>query len=235
MNETVLLTGGSGGLGSVVCSKLLAEGYKIISVDRSHHDSKDSDNLVYVHLDLNDLESIPSALVDLDFDHLVLVHGVLEAKNFLDLTVEDFTSPLRINFLSNFIITQLAIKKWLSNKSKINFSDNTVTYISSVATKGASQTEVPYLTSKRAFEGVLLACAREFSDDGIRSNVISPGIMNVGMGESVLRERPDVLDRLPIKSPTDPKEIADLIIYLLKAKHVTGQNMHVNSGRYFSI
>ncbi|MDQ5981509.1 MAG: 3-oxoacyl-[acyl-carrier protein] reductase [Patescibacteria group bacterium] len=235
MNETVLVTGGNGGLGTVICSSLLDKGYKVISIGQTGTKLKPNDNFIHLDINLTNFENSLSEISKLSFDHLVLAHAMLDSKDFLNLTLEDFIVPIKTNFLSNFVITQYAVKKWLSeSKDKVK-SNHTITYISTVATKGGTQTEVPYHTTKRAFEGVMLTCAREYSDDGIRSNVITPGIMDVGLGKNILKQRPDILDRLPISSPSDPKEVADLILYLINAKHVTGQNLHVNSGRYFSI
>ena len=235
MQETVLVTGGNGGLGTIVCSTLLDKNYKVISIGKAGTQLKSNENFSHFDLNLTNFENSLATINQLSFDHLVLAHAMLEAKDFLDLSIQDFNLPYKTNFLSHFAITQLAIKKWLSESTNVAESNHTITYISSVSTKGGTQSEVPYHTSKRAFEGVMLTCAREFSNKGIRSNVISPGIMDVGLGKNILKERPDILDRLPIKSPSDPKEIAELILFLINAKHVTGQSLHVNSGRYFSI
>lgn len=239
MNNTVLITGSTGGLGCVITKNLLARKYSVKGVS-SNNSKKIVDftnlaaqnNVSYDHMFCNlSTSSLPETSYE-NVNHVILCHG----KNFIfdisTLQLQTLEESMRINFYSSFIITQQLVNTWLKADPTI---DRSVSYISSVATKGGAPSEVAYHAAKRAMESAMLSFTRQYSAHNIRFNVISPGIINTPMGMEVVNKRPDILERIPLKRMTSAEQIANLVVLLLESNTITGQNFHVNGGRFTTI
>lgn len=244
--QNIFITGATGGLGSIICEHLIEKKYEIIAVANNNRAQAiklqalaQEKNLEFQFsaLDLTDIniqKTLENTISPANVDHLVLTHGVNFNHDILTLDQKTLEESYRINFLSNFLIAQHFIKNWI-NTQNLESRDKTITYIGSVATETGSAHELAYHAAKRAMSAAMLSFAREFANKKIRANIISPGLMNVGMGKKTVTDRPDVLSRIPLKKTVEPQEIAQLITWIFDSQSVTGQNFHVNSGRYFTI
>ncbi len=234
----ILTTGGSGGLGNVTLELLLNNGFFVtdISNDVDTYSKKllENKNFNFIKYDLKDYG--PDTNLNLPFkiyDHILFMHANLLSKHYLDLTYSDFLTEIQVNLLGSFFVAQKIIKDW-KNQGVLQ-SDRSLTFISSVSTKGGSPDELPYHSSKRAMEAAMLSFGRDLNQLNIRSNVITPGLMANKLGFSVIQKRPDALGRVPLGRPVDPKDVAEAILMCIKNKSMTGANIHINCGRYSGI
>lgn len=235
----VLVTGATGGLGRVVVEKFLSEGFSVVGVSINNKSVVDTNRkyaeslgLEYLHINI-DLTKSTIRLDDLlDVEHVILTHGVNFNANILELKPEIIHESMDVNYVSHFKLAQVAISYWLQNYKE---KDNSITYISSVASQCTSPSEVAYHSAKRAMESAMRAFTREFTNETIRFNVISPGLMDTAMGKETVKNRPDVLDRIPLKMLIPVDEVAEMIIRCVKSKSLTGQNLQINAGRNIAI
>lgn len=233
----ILITGASGGLGSQLCENLLSQGHSVFGFYNTNSPVStsvlDQNKFHGVKLDFAHIVSgeYVSQYIPEDIDHAIFCHGVNIHKNILQLEKEEIIYSHQVNFISTFLFSQQLVQKWQKTSDK----DRSLIYISSVATKGGSPDEVAYHSAKRASESAMLAFARGFADINIRSNVISPGLMDTKMGKETIKNRPDVLERIPLKKLVGIEEVVSLINTVIQSPSITGQNFHINNGRYCSI
>jgi len=235
----VLVTGATGGLGSVTVMKLLDKGYDVIGLSVNYKDVVDElaeyalkVGQSYTHKTMDLTKELPSLDIIMDASHLVITHGVNFNEDILSLKRGTIETSMNINFISAFEVSQIMIKKWLEFSKN---EDNSITYISSVASQCSSPDEVAYHSAKRAMESAMRSFTRAFSNETIRFNVISPGLMDTAMGKKTAEVRPDVLDRIPLKLLTTTDEVAEMVIRSIESKALTGQNIQINAGRNMSV
>lgn len=248
--KSILITGGTGGLGNTVLYDLLDAGYSITNISESANEPFEEKIAAYISnnklaqtakfLSMDLSQELDIHKFDIDYenmDHAVFMHARMYRDNILELPLNTLLQSLMVNYVSTFGLARHCIKMWLE-KSKTNnvpISNKSITFISSVAVKGGAADEVAYHSAKRAMEAAMLSFAREFSSQNIRANVISPGLMDTPMGVKTVQDRPDVLDRIPMKALTSTKDISETIKFCMNNTSLTGQVIHVNKGRYFSI
>ena len=98
-----------------------------------------------------------------------------------------------------------------------------------------------YCASKFAVIGFTNALAKELAKTNITVNAICPGIIYTAMWEYLAEtfQRPNEsieeswqrqINTIPQGQPQTPEDVADLVLYLVKARHVTGQAINVDGG-----
>ncbi len=232
---TVIVTGGSQGIGAGLVKAFLDRGYKVVANSRNITGSgafEASDKLALV--DGNIAEPATAARIAEvatskfgSIDALVNNAGIFFTKHFTDYTVDDLRSLVSVNIEGFLFITQLAIKQMLAQNSGgsiVNISttlaDHPIAGINSA---------VPMIT-KGGLEAVTRSLAMEYARQGIRVNAVAPGTVDTPMHQD---QPKDALKRLqPMGQITTVKDIVDAVIYLTEAGQVTGEVLHVDGGAH---
>ena len=232
---TVIVTGGSQGIGAGLVKAFLDRGYTVVANSRNITRSgafEASDKLALV--DGNIAEPATAARIAEvatskfgSIDALVNNAGIFFTKHFTDYTVDDLRSLVSVNIEGFLFITQLAIKQMLAQKSGgsiVNISttlaDHPIAGINSA---------VPMIT-KGGLEAVTRSLAMEYARQGIRVNAVAPGTVDTPMHQD---QPKDALKRLqPMGQITTVKDIVDAVVYLTEAGQVTGEVLHVDGGAH---
>jgi len=82
---------------------------------------------------------------------------------------------------------------------------------------------VPMMT-KGGINAITLSLANEYAKEKIRFNAVAPGVVDTPM------HRGNPRARSAMGTFSDPKDIADAVVYLTEASHVTGEVLHVDDG-----
>jgi NAD(P)-dependent dehydrogenase (short-subunit alcohol dehydrogenase family) len=99
-----------------------------------------------------------------------------------------------------------------------------------VAQNGAAGQSI-YAATKAGLEGFTQSLAREVGPKGVRVNVVAPGFTRTAMTADLPAARVDeVLSMIPLQRFADPEDIADAVMYLTRAKYVTGTVLTVDGG-----
>jgi NAD(P)-dependent dehydrogenase (short-subunit alcohol dehydrogenase family) len=202
----VFLTGGSGGIGSIISSVLKTEGMEVIEPT-----SKELD--LTSNINVSNIKKI---------DAFIHCAGINNLAHHKDINRNELLNIFNINTFS-FIE--------LCNKLNINYGGNIIAIGSIYATK-AKEERMQYTMSKHALYGCIKTLALEKAKDLIKVNMISPGFVNTLLTrKNNTKERIDFLNyNIPL-GMTNPYDIANLCVFLIKYNNsITGQNIEVDGG-----
>jgi NAD(P)-dependent dehydrogenase (short-subunit alcohol dehydrogenase family) len=233
--KTVIVTGGSQGIGSGAVKAFLDRDYNVVATSRNVTKSKDlpsSPRLALVDGDIGDATTaarVAETAISTfsSIDALVNNAGIFFTKPFTDYTAEDFKQLVSTNLGGFIYVTQLAIKQMLVQKSGGSIVSITASLADNpIAGVNAS---IPMIT-KGGLNAITRSLAVEYAKDGIRVNAVAPGVVDTPLH----RNNPkDFLKTLsPMGSISTVQEIVDAVIHLTEAPHVTGEVLHVDGGAH---
>ena len=242
--RVVLVTGGMGGLGETISTKMADAGYRVCvtySPSNKSHDEWVAQmkgkgyDIFAVACDVADYESCAHAVDQIQrklgpIDVLVNNAGITRDMTFKKMDKVNWDAVLRTNLDSLFNMSKqvadgMAERGWgrIINVSSVNGS------------KGAfGQTN--YSAAKAGVHGFTKALALEVAKKGVTVNTISPGYIGTKMVTAIPKEVLDskILPHIPVGRLGRPEEVAGLIIYLAseEAAFVTGANIAINGGQH---
>jgi NAD(P)-dependent dehydrogenase (short-subunit alcohol dehydrogenase family) len=88
---------------------------------------------------------------------------------------------------------------------------------------------IPMIT-KGGLDAVTISLASEYAKSNIRFNAVAPGVVDTRLHKNNPKNLLDSFN--PMGSVTDSTEIADAVVYLTEARHVTGEVLHVDGGAH---
>jgi NAD(P)-dependent dehydrogenase (short-subunit alcohol dehydrogenase family) len=232
--KTVIVTGASQGIGAAVVQAFLGRGYNVVATSRSVSKAgfAPSPNLALVEGDIGQAataEKVAQTAIDKfgSIDHVVNNAGIFAAKPFTDYTANEFRGLVSTNLGGFVFITQLAVKQILSQGGG-----------GSVTTITASLLENPIaglpasvaMITKGGLDAITLSLASEYAKNNIRFNAVAPGVVDTPLHKNTPREFMKTLS--PMGTISDAKDIAEAVVYLTEARHVTGEVLHVDGGAH---
>jgi NAD(P)-dependent dehydrogenase (short-subunit alcohol dehydrogenase family) len=233
--KTVIVTGGSQGIGAGLVMAFLDRGYNVVANSRNITKSGAftvSPNLALVDGDISDpntAEKIVNIAVSRfgRIDALVNSAGIFLSKHFTDYTLDDLRSLSSVNIEGFLFMTQFAIKQMLAQKiggSIVNITSTLVDHpIAGINVAVA-------MITKGGLEAATRSLAMEYAKQGIRVNAVAPGEVDTPMHKN---DSKDFLKTLqPMGQISDVKDIVDAIVYLTEAHQVTGEVLHVDGGAH---
>jgi NAD(P)-dependent dehydrogenase (short-subunit alcohol dehydrogenase family) len=233
--KTLVVTGASQGIGAAVANLFLERGYNVVGSSRniSHRNELiRSDNLALVDGDIgrpSTAEKIVATAVERfgSVDALVNNAGIFFAKPFTEYTPEDFRALSSTNLDGFIYTTQLVVKQMLSQKT----GGSVVSISASIADHplAAFTASVPMIT-KGGINAISRSLAMEYAKQGIRVNVVAPGVVDTPLLNSAPKDFLRTLS--PLGQIAVSKDIAEAVFYLTEANQVTGEVLHVDGGAH---
>lgn len=241
----VMVTGGTGAIGSAICYELAAMGATVGICGRSSEKIKSTidyislespmvaQNLVPVVLDVNNDNQIQNAIEKFNEEHGLDAFinnaggqngrvGKLAAHIFEN-SIEDIDLVLDTNLRGTILCSRIAAQIMARQKC------GTIISMASVIGIGGKAGYCDYAATKAGIIGFTKSLALEMAQYGVRVNCISPGLVNQTPFDEGSPERYTELTALKRAGYT--KEIADAVVFLLDDKYITGQNIVVDGGR----
>jgi len=236
--QRILLTGVAGGIGKPVTNLLLKLGAQVIGVDIANHDSVRDllkhPKFTYYQIDLAEAENIEKLMEILAKsapDSLVALAGIVVSGELVLQSSSDVERVINLNLTSQINLSKSILSLWLEKNIKGN-----IVFVSSWVDHVPWPGITPYAASKAGLVALCRGIAREYARDGIRANLISPGIVDVGMAAKQWREEPDYKARasraIPLGRLQQPEEVAEGIAFLLssQSQYMTGSNLLIDGG-----
>lgn len=234
MSESVIVTGIGSGIGFATAKTLLDHGYRVLGLDRSRgrFDELPEGERVFVEADVRDYDTQLAAFNEEAKQHaiagLVCCAGIIQRKPYLELDEEMFDRHLDINLKGPFLGCK-AVLPIMRKQGK----GSIVLFASSIARTG-SATGAHYAATKGGILGLCRTLALETARDGIRVNVVSPGVTDTPQprGHSTDEELYAKAAKVPLGRIGQPDDMASAVLFLLSddASYITGQDMRVTGG-----
>ena len=208
--KTALVTGGGGGIGREIATRLKAAGANVAicgrNVEKLEAAARSIGGALTLPGDLLDdtyVQSCVDRTVETfgGLDILINNAGVALSKPFAETTIEDFDRVMATNVRAPFILIRSALPQLRKARGRV------INIASVVAHKGYPL-QSAYAASKHALLGLSKSLANELYEDGVRVHVISPGGVYTDMAKVA---RPDLSPDGLISAA----EVADAVMFLL--------------------
>ena len=242
--RVVLVTGGMGGLGETISTKMADAGYKVAvtySPGNKNHAEWLADmktrgyEITAVACDVADYDSCSKAVAEVHakvgpIDVLVNNAGITRDTTFKKMDKAGWDAVMETNLDSVFnmtkgIIDGMAERGW-----------GRVINISSVNGQKGAFGQTNYSAAKAGMHGFTKAAALEYAKKGVTVNTISPGYIGTKMVMAIPTEvlESKIIPQIPMGRLGKPEEVAGLVAYLSsdEAAFVTGANIAINGGQH---
>jgi 3-oxoacyl-[acyl-carrier protein] reductase len=240
--RSVLVTGGSRGLGLAIAQKLAAAGYQTIALARreteevaaaiARAEEAGQGALAFVPFDLGKIDGIPDLVRRLrkQFGPLyaLINNAALGLSGTLALMHHTkIEEMVRLNTLSPIVLTKYVLRGMMADGA-----GRIVNVASIVASSGASGVAA-YAATKASMVGFTRSLAREVGPLGITVNAVAPGVLETDMTQVLTGEqRAHVARRSALNRLAEVGDVADTIEFLLseRARNITGTVITVDAG-----
>ena len=248
MNPTLLVTGGSRGIGAATALLAAQRGYAVAVNYTTNSLAADEvvrqiraqgGNAITVQADVSDEAQIMAMFQKIDaklgrLTALVNNAGVVDVAARVDeMSVARLKRMFDINVLGSFVCAREAVKRM---STRFGGSGGAIVNVSSAAARlGGGGQYVDYAASKGAIDTFTVGLAKEVACEGIRVNAVRPGIIETeihasgGQPDRIRQMAPQV----PMQRAGSAEEVAQAIMWLLSgdASYTTGSLLDVTGGR----
>ncbi len=239
MSKTVIVTGGSKGIGESIVNELAKEGYNIVlNYNNSEENAKkvkeESTKKGYnVEIFKANLSKREEAKKLVEFtiekfkkiDILINNAGITQTKLFTEITDEDWNNMINTNLNSVFYMSQEVSKYMIHEKQ------GCIINISSIWGVIGASCEVHYSVSKAGIDAMTKSLAKELGLSNIRVNSIAPGIIDTDMNKHLSNEElEEIKNEIPLDRIGKTIDIAKCVKWLIEDNYTTGQIIQINGG-----
>ncbi len=243
-NKIAVITGGMGGLGESICTKMSDEGYTVVATYSSNNEKANAwlgamkergYNFYSSQVDVADFESCDNLVKQVEsdvgpIDILVNNAGITRDMTFKKMTKVDWDAVIGTNLDSIFNMTKPVVDRMVER------GWGRIINVSSVNGQKGAFGQTNYAAAKAGMHGFTKALALEVARKGVTVNTISPGYIGTKMvmaiPDDILKSK--IIPQIPVGRLGKPEEIAGLIIYLAsdEAAFITGANISINGGQH---
>jgi len=232
MQDAILITGGSNGIGRAIIDRLGSEGFQTINLDRQAP-AQLSPNECHICLDLMDSRTLQDVLEVLsnEYEILRVVNNAATVRPALleDTTLDDIRAVMQLNIEAPVLISRHFVPGMRRRKF------GRIVNISSRAALG-KEMRTAYAASKAGILGMTRTWALELAAYGITVNAIGPGPIATELFTAA--NPPDsprtsrILETIPVRRLGRPAEIAHAVSFFLddRAGFITGQVLYACGG-----
>jgi NAD(P)-dependent dehydrogenase (short-subunit alcohol dehydrogenase family) len=232
--KTVIVTGASQGIGAAIVQEFLDRGYNVVATSRnvSKAGFTPRPTLALVDGDIGHAataEKVINTAIEKfgSVDHVVSNAGIYTAKPFTEYAIDEFRSFVSTNLEGFIFITQRGVKQML--KQGTGGSVTTITAALADNPMAGIPASIPMIT-KGGLNAITISLASEYASRNIRFNAVAPGVVDTPLHE---KNPKDFLKTLsPMGTISEAKDIAEAVVYLTEASHVTGEVLHVDGGAH---
>ena len=243
MRRTIVVTGGSRGIGRALCKTFAAPGvhvfYNFHSPEQTGADTAEDISAaggIPAGFRVNVADSAAVAdffktILDTTgrIDVLVNNAGITRDGLLARMKEADWDDVLDVNLKGAFNCTKAVSRPMMKQKH------GRIINITSIAGVSGNPGQANYSAAKAGIIGLTKSTARELASRGITANAIAPGFIETAMSADIAQAKKDaVIAQIPMGRPGTPEDVAGVAFFLASnaAAYITGQVIHVNGGLY---
>ncbi|MFC1592594.1 3-oxoacyl-[acyl-carrier-protein] reductase [Candidatus Omnitrophota bacterium] len=241
MNKTVVISGGSRGIGRA-CSLLFAKlGANVVftynkSLSEADELKKQLQSLnarcLSIQADIRDYQQCRQVIEESlrefkKIDILINNAGIVRDRALMMMTQEDWKDVIETNLGGACNMTKSSIVTLLKQKYGCIINMSSVSGLIGIAR------QTNYSASKAGIIGFSKALAKEVASYNIRVNVVCPGYIDTDMVGSLKESiKKEILESIPSKRIGKPEEVAELCVFLAsrKSSYITGEVIKIDGG-----
>ena len=244
--KVVLVTGGAGRIGPVICATFAREGALVgvvdIAGDRAEATAaglrEGGAQAIGIGADVSSKDDVEHALETVTaafgpVDVLVNAHGISPNRLLLEADVEEWDRTFAVNTRGTMLTCQA-----VGNQMKTRGAHGSIVNVSSGAATSARLGAAGYCGSKAAIDMLTQALAIELGPYAIRVNAVSPGLVTdapLRTGDAGITPYMQMmLDMTPLRRTGEPADIAEVVAFVAsdRAAWMTGTIVQVSGGSH---
>lgn len=237
--KVALVTGAGRGIGKGIALTLAKAGANMVVTDIADsvfQTAKEVEALGVVALpvkcDVSNFEEVVNTqkqVIDKfqKLDILVNNAGIYPQKAFIEMSLADWCTVVRINQFGTFYFTKVFLQGMVDRKY------GKIVSLSSISGPVvAFPNLVHYSATKAAISGFTKALALEMAPHGININAVAPGAIDVSEGQANEAMFEQVLRAIPMRRMGKPEDVASLVAFLVsdESNYITGQTIVIDGG-----
>ena len=238
--KTVLVTGGSRGIGKSISTTLSKSHHVVVGYVHSQDKAeevvseiaKSGGSANSVEINISSKESVDRAFATIEdtygsVDILINNAGITKDNILPRMKEDEWLDVIQTNLTGSFYTSQRAIKQMMKNKW------GRIIFISSVVGISGNQGQANYAASKAGLIGLAKSISKELGSRNITSNVIAPGYIETDMTSFLDDENKEkIIEQLSIKRIGKPEDISNVVAFLCndESEYITGQVIPVDGG-----
>jgi 2-dehydro-3-deoxy-L-rhamnonate dehydrogenase (NAD+) len=237
--RTAFVTGAGRGIGLAITERLLADGARVVMVDRDAAAVEGAAKRLggatrAIVADVTRTADVNAAVNAAHDWHgrldVVVNNAGITGRSFptWELTDDDWQDVLSVDLTSVFLVCRAAVKLMRARRS------GRIVNIASIAGKEGNPTLVPYSTAKAGVIGLTKALAKEVAREGILVNAVAPAVIGTDMLQQMEQSTVDMLiAKIPMGRVGRPEEVAALVAWLAsdECSFSTGAVYDLSGGR----
>ncbi len=242
MNKTVLVTGGTRGIGKGIVSEFLKNNYNVAINYSSNDEAAEKlkaelleygSGICFVKCDISDSvgvgEMIDTVHNKLGYIDILVNNAGIAPKQMLitDISDEEIRRCVDVNILGTLNCTRAVLPDMVHNKW------GRIINISSVFGIAGGSCEVVYSMTKSALIGLTKALSQEVAPSGITVNCVAPGFIDTDMNSHLSEaDMESIREETPLLRLGKAEDIAGIVCFLAgdKAEFITGQIISASGG-----
>ena len=240
MTKTVLVTGGTRGIGRAISEMMKDNGYNVAANYGGNEDAarafEQETGIRTYKFDVADYEAVGKGIAAIEadlgpVDVVINNAGVTRDAPFHKMTLEQWQEVINIDLTSAFNVTRHV---WEGMRDR-NFGR--VINISSINGQKGQFGQANYSAAKAGLIGMSKALAQEGAKKGITVNTVCPGYIDTEMVRAVPEKVLEgIIATIPVGRLGKAEEIASMCAYLSsdEAAFITGATMTVNGAQYIA-
>ncbi len=241
--KCALVTGGSRGIGRVICEKLATDSEYHILINYQSNQTAAEETLAIIQglgrtgeilkFDVSNHEEVKTVLADWEsknpeaiVETIVNNAGITKDGLFMWMTNDDWNQVVNTSLGGFFNVTNFFIQKMLRNKY------GRIVNIVSVSGVKGTPGQTNYSAAKGAVVAATKALAQEVAKRKITVNAVAPGFIRTDMTSNM--DEKELIKMIPVNRFGEAEEVADLVSFLVskKAGYITGETININGGIY---
>lgn len=228
--KTVVITGGSRGIGAAAVERFAKAGDRVYFLYEKNQKAAaavaEKTGATAIMCDVADSAAVKAAFASVpDVDVLVCNAGICSSGLMSQISETDWDRIFDVNVKGMYHCINAAMPHFLKKHA------GAIVTVSSMWGQVGASCEVAYSATKGAVIALTKALAKELGPSGIRVNCVAPGVILTDMCAGI---DPAILDEMAQESPIGrngtPHDVAKAIAYLADAEFITGQVLPVNGG-----